>query len=101
YPCAVVVCPACGQENPEGFRFCGACAAPLEEVQPAREERKVVSALFCDLVGSTAQGERVDPEDLQALLSRYHGQVRSELERFGGTVEKFIGDAVVALFGAP
>jgi class 3 adenylate cyclase len=57
--------------------------------------------LFCDLVGSTAQGERLDPEDLQALLSRYHGRVRSELERFGGTVEKFIGDAVVALFGAP
>jgi predicted ATPase/class 3 adenylate cyclase len=70
-------------------------------VQPAREERKVVTALFCDLVGSTATGERLDPEDLQALLSRYHGQVRSELERFGGTVEKFIGDAVVALFGAP
>src|SRR5204863_8095324 len=54
-----------------------------------------------DLVGSTALGERVDPEDLQALLSRYHGQVSRELERFGGTVEKFIGDAVVALFGAP
>jgi class 3 adenylate cyclase len=60
-----------------------------------------VTALFCDLVGSTALGERLDPEDLQALLSRYHGQVRAELERFGGTVEKFIGDAVVALFGAP
>ena len=60
-----------------------------------------MTALFCDLVGSTAQGERLDPEDLQALLSRYHGQVSRELERFGGTVEKFIGDAVVALFGAP
>jgi class 3 adenylate cyclase len=66
-----------------------------------REERKVVTALFCDLVGSTVQGERLDPEDLQALLSRYHGRVRTELEHFGGTVEKFIGDAVVALFGAP
>lgn len=60
-----------------------------------------MTALFCDLVGSTAQGERLDPEDLQALLSRYHGHVSRELERFGGTVEKFIGDAVVALFGAP
>jgi class 3 adenylate cyclase/tetratricopeptide (TPR) repeat protein len=96
----VTVCPSCGQENPEGFRFCGACAASLEAT-PAREERKVITALFCDLVGSTAQGERLDPEDLQALLSRYHASVRVELERFGGTVEKFIGDAVVALFGAP
>ncbi|MGN6169811.1 MAG: AAA family ATPase, partial [Solirubrobacteraceae bacterium] len=97
----MVVCPACRQENPEGFRFCGACAAPLTGGPPQREERKVITALFCDLVGSTAEGERLDPEDLQALLSRYHGQVRTELERFGGTVEKFIGDAVVALFGVP
>jgi class 3 adenylate cyclase len=77
------------------------CATPLGDSTPAREERKVITALFCDLVGSTAQGEQLDPEDLQALLSRYHAHVRSELERFGGTVEKFIGDAVVALFGAP
>lgn len=97
----MVVCPACGQENPEGFRFCGACAAPLIGGPPPRQERKVITALFCDLVGSTAAGERLDPEDLQALLSRYHGRVRDELERFGGTVEKFIGDAVVALFGVP
>jgi class 3 adenylate cyclase len=97
----VIVCPSCGQENPDGFRFCPACAAPLGGVPPTREERKIVTALFCDLVGSTALGERLDPEDLQVLLSRYHGQVRAVLERFGGTVEKFIGDAVVALFGAP
>src|SRR5579884_3672006 len=96
-----MICPTCGQENPEGFRFCGACGAPLTEAPRARHERKVITALFCDLVGSTAAGERLDPEDFQALLSRYHRQVRSELERFGGTVEKFIGDAVVALFGAP
>ena len=57
--------------------------------------------LFCDLVGSTARAERMDPEDVRALLSRYHERVRCELERFGGTVEKFIGDAVMALFGAP
>jgi len=97
----MVVCPSCGQENPEGFRFCGACATPLTEQQAGREERKVVSVLFCDLVGSTARAERLDPEDVRALLSRYHARVRQELERFGGTVEKFIGDAVVALFGAP
>jgi class 3 adenylate cyclase len=96
------VCPRCGQENPEGFRFCGACAAPLAAAAPVgREERKVVTAFFCDLVGSTAQAERLDPEDVRALLSRYHARVRTELEGFGGTVEKFIGDAIVALFGAP
>jgi class 3 adenylate cyclase/tetratricopeptide (TPR) repeat protein len=72
-----------------------------QEAPRARQERKVITALFCDLVGSTARGEQLDPEDLQELLSRYHGQVQAELERFGGTVEKFIGDAVVALFGAP
>ncbi|MDQ3162215.1 MAG: AAA family ATPase [Actinomycetota bacterium] len=98
----MLICPTCGQENPEGFRFCGACAAPLAEELPApRDERKVVSVVFCDLVGSTARAERMDPEDVRVMLSRYHGRVRYELERFGGTVEKFIGDAVMALFGAP
>jgi class 3 adenylate cyclase/tetratricopeptide (TPR) repeat protein len=98
----VLTCPSCRQENPEGFRFCGACGAPLV-AQPAerREERKVVTVVFCDLVGSTARAEVMDPEDVRALLSGYHERVRFELERFGGTVEKFIGDAVMALFGAP
>src|ERR687895_772853 len=95
------VCPSCGRENPEDARFCSGCATPLEEPRAAREERKVVTVLFCDLVGSTAQAERLDPEDVRALLSRYHERVKAELERFGGTVEKFIGDAVMALFGAP
>jgi class 3 adenylate cyclase len=90
----MIKCPRCGRENPEGFRFCGSCAAPLADEAPApREERKVVTVLFCDLVGSTAQAERLDPEDVRALLSRYHERVRTDLERFGGTVEKFIGDA--------
>ena len=98
----MLTCPSCGQENPDGFRFCGGCGRSLEaDVRTARDERKVVTALFCDLVGSTAQAERMDPEDVSALLSHYHARVRAELERFGGTVEKFIGDAVVALFGAP
>jgi class 3 adenylate cyclase/tetratricopeptide (TPR) repeat protein len=98
----MATCPSCGQENPEGFRFCGACATPLgAAAAERREERKVVTVVFCDLVGSTAKAERLDPEDVRALLSRYHERVRTELERWGGTVEKFIGDAVMALFGAP
>ena len=94
-------CHRCGEENADRARFCQACGAALTADQPSREERKVVSVLFCDLVGSTARAEGADPEDVRALLSAYHGRVRSELERFGGTVEKFIGDAVMALFGAP
>jgi class 3 adenylate cyclase/tetratricopeptide (TPR) repeat protein len=97
-----MVCPECGQENPEGFRFCGRCGASLEAPPaPAREERKVVTVLFADLVGFTARAEQMDPEDVRALLAPYHAQLRAELERYGGTVEKFIGDAVMALFGAP
>jgi class 3 adenylate cyclase/tetratricopeptide (TPR) repeat protein len=92
----------CGSENREGAKFCSECGAALRaEAAPAREERKVVTVLFCDLVGSTARAEGADPEDVRALLSSYHERVRRELERFGGTVEKFIGDAVMALFGAP
>ena len=102
YAFPVVTCAHCGRQSPDDFRFCGACGAALPGAAPAaREERKVVTVLFCDLVGSTAQAERLDPEDVRALLSRYHERVRAELERFGGTVEKFIGDAVMALFGAP
>jgi class 3 adenylate cyclase len=95
-------CPSCGQENPDGARFCNACAAPLAaEVPERREERKVVTVLFCDLVGFASRAEQMDPEDVRALLAPYQTRLRSELERFGGTVEKFIGDAVMALFGAP
>src|SRR5512132_2570708 len=95
-------CVACGQENPDGFKFCGACAAPLDAAAPApREERKVITVLFADLVGFTSRAEKLDPEDVRALLSPYYTRLRHELERYGGTVEKFIGDAVVALFGAP
>jgi class 3 adenylate cyclase/tetratricopeptide (TPR) repeat protein len=98
----VKTCPACGRANANDARFCSGCGTRLDEVvAPAREERKVVTVFFCDLVGSTAQAERLDPEDVRSLLRRYHEHVRSELERHGGTVEKFIGDAVMALFGAP
>jgi class 3 adenylate cyclase len=95
-------CPSCGQENPEGARFCNACASPLVASElPLGEERKTVTVVFVDLVGFTSQAEKLDPEDVRGLLAPYHAQVREELERRGGTVEKFIGDAVMAVFGAP
>jgi class 3 adenylate cyclase/tetratricopeptide (TPR) repeat protein len=97
----VKICPSCGRENAEDARFCSQCATPLEDAAAPREERKVVTCLFCDLVGFTARAERMDPEDVRRVLQPYHAQVRAELERRGGTVEKFIGDAVMAVFGAP
>jgi class 3 adenylate cyclase len=82
--------------------FCGGCGARLEAASPlAGRERKTVSVLFCDLVGFTAASDGADPEEVQAALSPYHARARVEIERFGGTVEKFIGDAVMAAFGAP
>jgi class 3 adenylate cyclase len=98
---AMTVCPACGAENPDGFKFCGQCASPLAAPPPIAEERKIVTTLFCDLVGSTALGEAADPEDVDALMRRYNAVARRVVESFGGTVEKFIGDAVVAVFGVP
>jgi class 3 adenylate cyclase len=98
----VKTCPSCGRENPAGSRFCNGCGAPLAaEPAPIREERKIVTCLFCDLVGFTARSESMDPEDVRALQAPYWQRVRSEIERYDGTVEKFIGDAVMALFGAP
>jgi class 3 adenylate cyclase/tetratricopeptide (TPR) repeat protein len=97
----VAVCPACRFENPEGAKFCSDCGAPLAAPAEGRQERKVVTVLFADLVGFTSRAETMDPEDVQALLSEYHGHLRADLERLGGTVEKFIGDAVMAVFGAP
>ncbi|HEX6788509.1 MAG TPA: adenylate/guanylate cyclase domain-containing protein [Gaiellaceae bacterium] len=93
-------CPVCGHENAEDARFCSSCGAPLT-FEARREERKVVSVLFADLVGFTSRAEQLDPEDVRAVLAPYWARLRAELERYGGTVEKFIGDAVMALFGAP
>jgi len=102
YALRMIICARCGQQNPSGARFCNACAAPLaDDAGRAREERKVVTVLFADLVGFTARAERMDPEEVRRLLQPYHRRLRSQLERHGGTVEKFIGDAVMALFGAP
>jgi class 3 adenylate cyclase/tetratricopeptide (TPR) repeat protein len=108
-PFAAPACPSCGTENPAGAKFCLECGTALAgvvapaptEPEPTTEERKVVTALFTDIVGSTASAEKLDPEDVRARLSPYYARLRSELEAYGGTVEKFIGDAVVALFGAP
>jgi class 3 adenylate cyclase/tetratricopeptide (TPR) repeat protein len=98
----VQTCPRCGEENADSARFCSACGAPLADTPTVRgEERKVVSVLFVDLVGFTAASETIDPEDVRARLRPYHARVKQEIERFGGTVEKFIGDAVMAVFGAP
>ena len=93
------VCSACSGENPDGFRHCGYCGASL--AAPESERRKLATLVFCDLSGSTAIGERVDPESVQELLRSYFHEMRAALERHGGTVEKFIGDAVVAVFGVP
>ncbi len=97
----VVVCERCGTRSPDGFRFCGGCGAPLTEGAAPRKTRKVVTALFCDVTGSTSLGEELDPEVLREVLNRYFADIRVTIERHGGTVEKFIGDAVMAVFGIP
>jgi class 3 adenylate cyclase len=97
----LVRCAACGTESPAGFRFCGTCGAALGDLEPARETRKVVTVVFCDLTGSTALGDVTDPEALRATMRGYYEEMRAILERHGGTVEKFIGDAVMAVFGVP
>src|SRR6266568_3454427 len=94
-----MVCANCGHENSDAARFCEACAAALG--RGSGERRKVVSVLFCDVVGSTALGESTDPEALRALLARYFDRMRGVIERHGGSVEKFVGDAVMAVFGVP
>jgi class 3 adenylate cyclase/tetratricopeptide (TPR) repeat protein len=96
----MVTCPSCGQESPQQFRFCGNCGAALT-APAAGEVRKVVTVLFADVTGSTALGERLDPEAFRRLMSRYLEEMRAVLESHGGTVEKFIGDAVMAVFGVP
>ncbi|MGH3140086.1 MAG: zinc-ribbon domain-containing protein, partial [Gaiellales bacterium] len=88
----MIECAECGQGNPDGARFCNLCGAPLAAgTGAAREVRKTVTVLFCDVVGSTALGERTDPEALRALLGRYFDAMKTIVERHGGSVEKFIG----------
>jgi class 3 adenylate cyclase len=98
----VPVCASCGHDNREGAKFCEECAFPLAAgAGQAKEQRKTVTVLFCDLTGSTALGETLDPERLRALLARYFERMKGIAERYGGSVEKFIGDAVMAVFGVP
>ena len=98
----MLVCASCGHENSAGAKFCEECGFSFA-VAPARakEQRKTVTVLFCDLTGSTALGETIDPERLRALLARYFERMKAIVERHGGSVEKFIGDAVMAVFGVP
>jgi class 3 adenylate cyclase/tetratricopeptide (TPR) repeat protein len=96
------ICAACETENPAHARFCFSCGAALElAASPVAETRKTVTVLFCDLVGSTALGEQIDPETLRNLLSRSFERVSAIIESHGGVVEKFIGDAAMAVFGIP
>lgn len=94
-------CPSCGKENPEGFAFCGFCTAPLTPPSEPQEVRKTVTLVFSDVTGSTALGEGRDPEAIRGVMNRYFAVAREVLERHGGTVEKFVGDAVMAAFGIP
>ena len=97
----MIACPSCGFEASDEFAFCPKCATKLAAAPSGVEERKTVTTLFCDLVSFTAMSEGADPEDLDALLGRYHDAARDVIESHGGTVEKFIGDAVVGVFGVP
>src|SRR5215470_8465776 len=97
-------CPNCGEENPERFRHCGYCGAQLTRpagTQAAEEVRKTVTVVFCDLKDSTSLGERLDSESVREVLDVYFSAMRQVLERHGGTVEKYIGDAIMAVFGLP
>ena len=97
----MLICASCGRDNPPGAGFCNSCGAALASQAASREVRKTVTVLFCDLTGSTALGEQTDPEALRALLARYFERMKAIVEAHGGTVEKFIGDAVMAVFGVP
>jgi predicted ATPase/class 3 adenylate cyclase len=95
----VQICASCGGELSDQFRFCGFCGSPLESSPLVKEARKTVTVVFCDLKGSTNLGEALDSESLRELMSRYFERMSAILESHGGTVEKFIGDAIMAVFG--
>jgi class 3 adenylate cyclase len=97
----MVLCPNCGEENPDRFRLCGFCGTPLASAPAPLEVRKTVTILFSDLKGSTAMAERLDSEAVREVMSRYFDEMRSALEQHGGTIEKYIGDAIMAVFGLP
>lgn len=94
-------CLRCGEKNSDRARFCQACGTPLPSMEGALEVRKTVTVLFSDVADSTALGERLDPESVRRLMGRYFDAMRTVLEAHGATVEKFIGDAIMAVFGIP
>ncbi|HET7235777.1 MAG TPA: AAA family ATPase [Actinomycetota bacterium] len=96
-----MVCPACGAENPDDARFCNACGTELAHAEPRRKERKYATALFADLVGSTTLAEQEDPEVVQSVVGRAFDRLAEEIGRYEGLLEKFMGDAVLAVFGVP
>ncbi|HSC92841.1 MAG TPA: adenylate/guanylate cyclase domain-containing protein [Gaiellaceae bacterium] len=97
----MIHCPNCGEENPDRFRLCGFCGTPLAPSLPPQETRKTVTVVFSDLKGSTALGEKLDSEALREVMSRYFEEMSGALELHGGTIEKYIGDAIMAVFGLP
>jgi predicted ATPase/class 3 adenylate cyclase len=97
----VLRCPGCGEENPDRFRLCGYCGTVLVARLPPQEVRKTVTIVFCDLKGSTELGDRLDSEALREVLALYFSAMKPALERHGGTIEKYIGDAIMAVFGLP
>lgn len=94
-------CPSCGEENPAKFRMCGYCGTPLAPALAPTEERRIVTIVFSDLQGSTKLGEALDPESVRAVMSRYFDEMTAVLRQHGATIEKFIGDAIMAVFGLP
>jgi class 3 adenylate cyclase/tetratricopeptide (TPR) repeat protein len=97
----VASCPRCGEDNPDHAKFCLNCGTSLVPDAGAVQERKLVSVLFVDLVDFTARSDQADPEDVREMLEGYHARAKEQIEAHGGKVEKFIGDAVMAVFGAP
>jgi class 3 adenylate cyclase len=99
----MIHCPGCGEENPPRFKLCGYCGTPLAAAAtlPVRELRKTVTIVFSDLKGSTALGEHLDTEALHEVKARYFDAMAAEIARHGGKVEKYIGDAIMAVFGLP
>ena len=101
YTAHVPSCAQCGFVSDGPFRFCPECGHEAATAEATREQRRTVTVVFCDLAGSTALGETVDPERLRALLARYFERMKGIVESHGGSVEKFIGDAVMCVFGVP
>jgi class 3 adenylate cyclase len=100
----MINCPRCNEENPPKFRWCGYCGAPLVAASlasPVREVRRTVTMIFCDLKGSTALGEHLDPEAMHEVKERYFTTMAGEISKHGGKIEKYIGDAIMAVFGLP